>query len=269
MGEDATLQIVVKFALHIVGQAFGIGVVVERGKKRLQMCRNHVVEHGAAWIPGFVGGNSWRHESTHVQHCGYRDDRKCHRLYCAYEHCSRKNNAGGQERQSGTRRLAASSAVRLPLGCGGATFQSPRGASQRAQAATAPCAGLSGIYCPYMRQLAMRGGPYTLDERDARDMARTYPLLQPLHELRVTIGQMRLENLAVGSDGRNRTLLSPFRACTSRNQPSAARFIFAPSVWIRGLIRPQPGRGIAYVDWSQQEFGIACSGGAGSISHMQ
>jgi DNA polymerase I len=28
-------------------------------------------------------------------------------------------------------------------------------------------------------------------------------------------------------------------------------------VWLRGLIKPPPGCGIAYVDWVQQEFGIA------------
>jgi DNA polymerase I-like protein with 3'-5' exonuclease and polymerase domains len=28
-------------------------------------------------------------------------------------------------------------------------------------------------------------------------------------------------------------------------------------VWLRGLIQPPPGQGLAYVDWSQQEFGIA------------
>src|SRR5262249_39706099 len=32
-----------------------------------------------------------------------------------------------------------------------------------------------------------------------------------------------------------------------------------PSVWLRGLIKPPPGYGIAYVDWSQQEFGIAAA----------
>jgi hypothetical protein len=66
MGQDATLEGVVQFALHIVGQDFGIGSVVERGEKSLQVFRNHFVENRAAWIPGFVGGNSWRHESTHV-----------------------------------------------------------------------------------------------------------------------------------------------------------------------------------------------------------
>jgi DNA polymerase I len=70
---------------------------------------------------------------------------------------------------------------------------------------------------------------------------------------------MRLSDLAVGRDGRNRTLLSAFRARTSRNQPSNSRFIFGPSVWLRGLIKPPPGYAIAYVDWSQQEFGIAAA----------
>jgi DNA polymerase-1 len=54
-------------------------------------------------------------------------------------------------------------------------------------------------------------------------------------------------------------MLSPFRAKTGRNQPSNSRFIFGPSTWLRGLIKPEPGRAVAYVDWSQQEFGIAAS----------
>jgi DNA polymerase I-like protein with 3'-5' exonuclease and polymerase domains len=30
-------------------------------------------------------------------------------------------------------------------------------------------------------------------------------------------------------------------------------------VWLRGLIQPPPGYGIAYIDWQQQEFGIAAA----------
>jgi DNA polymerase I-like protein with 3'-5' exonuclease and polymerase domains len=71
---------------------------------------------------------------------------------------------------------------------------------------------------------------------------------------------MRLfSDLAVGTDGRNRCLLSPFRSITGRNQPSNSRFIFGPSVWVRSLIQPEPGRAVVYVDWSQQEFGIAAA----------
>lgn len=90
-------------------------------------------------------------------------------------------------------------------------------------------------------------------------MARSYLEIALLRELRVALSQMRLSELAVGSDGRNRCLLSAFRARTGRNQPSNSEFIFGPAVWLRGLIQPKSGHGIAYIDWSQQEFGIAAA----------
>ena len=111
-----------------------------------------------------------------------------------------------------------------------------------------------GIQWP---QLA--SGRLALDDDTFRSMARRYPDIEPMRELRTSLAQLRLEDLAVGADGRNRCLLSAFRARTSRNQPSNSRFIFGPAVWLRGLIRPEPGMGLAYVDWSQQEFGIAAA----------
>ena len=100
-----------------------------------------------------------------------------------------------------------------------------------------------------------------LDMCDAtfREMARAHLQVAPIRELRSALSEMRLANLHVGDDGRNRCLLSPFRSRTGRNQPSNSKFIFGPSVWLRGLIKPQPGWGLAYVDWSQQEFGIAAA----------
>jgi len=77
--------------------------------------------------------------------------------------------------------------------------------------------------------------------------------------LRSSLSDLRLNDLAIGRDGRNRTILSAFRSRTGRNQPSNSKYIFGPSVWLRGLIKPPPGHGIAYVDWSQQEFGIAAA----------
>jgi hypothetical protein len=79
--------------------------------------------------------------------------------------------------------------------------------------------------------------------------ARTYPAVAPLRELRHALSEMRLNDLAVGRDGRNRTLLSPFRARTSRNQPSSTRYIFGPAVWLRSLIKPPEGYGVGYVDY--------------------
>jgi len=102
-------------------------------------------------------------------------------------------------------------------------------------------------------------GRLDLSDDTFRDMARAYPQLAPLRELRSSLAQMRLSDLAVGRDGRNRTILSAFRARTGRNQPSNTKFIFGPAVWLRGLIQPPRGYGIAYIDWEQQEFGIAAA----------
>src|SRR5262249_7936471 len=102
-------------------------------------------------------------------------------------------------------------------------------------------------------------GALALDDDTFKDMARTYPVLAPLRELRISLPQLRLQDPPVGAHGRNRCMTSAYRARTGRNQPSNAKFIFGPSVWIRGLIRPTPGTGIAYLDWSQQEFGIAAA----------
>jgi len=102
-------------------------------------------------------------------------------------------------------------------------------------------------------------GRLDLSDDTFREMARAYPAIAPLGELRASLSQMRLSDLAVGQDGRNRTMLSAFRARTGRNQPSNTKFIFGPAVWLRGLIQPPPGHGIAYIDWQQQEFGIAAA----------
>jgi DNA polymerase family A len=102
-------------------------------------------------------------------------------------------------------------------------------------------------------------GRLDLSDDTFREMARVYPKVAPMRELRGALSDLRLSDLAVGQDGRNRTILSAFRSRTSRNQPSNTRYIFGPSVWLRGLIQPPPGCGIAYVDWSQQEFGIAAA----------
>lgn len=102
-------------------------------------------------------------------------------------------------------------------------------------------------------------GSLDLQDDTFRDMTGRHPDLYRLYELRRSLSQLRLSDLAVGEDGRNRCLLSMFRSKTGRNQPSNSKFIFGPSVWLRGLIKPNPGFGLAYIDWSQQEFGIAAA----------
>lgn len=90
------------------------------------------------------------------------------------------------------------------------------------------------------------------------EMADIYPQLRPLYELRCGLNQLKEDGgLTVGADGRNRSSLRPFATSSGRNAPSTTRFIFGKSVAFRSLIKPDPGKGLAYIDWSQQEFGIA------------
>jgi DNA polymerase-1 len=89
-----------------------------------------------------------------------------------------------------------------------------------------------------------------------RDMALAYPQLADLHELRKVLGQLRSNKLAVGNDGRNRTMFGPYGAKTGRNAPSNSKFIFGPSKCLRFLIEPPPGRALIYRDFKQEEFRI-------------
>jgi DNA polymerase-1 len=105
----------------------------------------------------------------------------------------------------------------------------------------------------------LKSGRLDLDQETFRDMAKIYPIISPLRELRHALSDMRLNKLTVGDDGRNRAMLGAFGSKTGRNQPSNNKFIFGPSVWLRGLIKPPPGRALAYIDWKSQEVGIAAA----------
>jgi DNA polymerase I len=117
----------------------------------------------------------------------------------------------------------------------------------------------------------LESGQLALDKDTFRQMAAAYPAVAPMHELRHALSELRLNDLAVGRDGRNRTILSAFRSRTGRNQPSNTKYIFGPSVWLRSLIKPPPGHGLAYIDWSVQEFAIAAvlSGDAAMVTAYQ
>ena len=105
----------------------------------------------------------------------------------------------------------------------------------------------------------LESGAMALDEDTLKEMARAYPdAIGPLRDvLRLHRGELKRIELTVGTDGRNRYMLSAFSSKTSRNQPSNSKCIFGPSAWLRSLIRPDLGRALAYVDWSAQELAIA------------
>ena len=120
-------------------------------------------------------------------------------------------------------------------------------------------------FARYLAHRAISGWPTTAsgqlsvsDDTFAR-MARLHPELGPLRELRGALSKLRAADLEVGPDRRNRTMLSAYRSKTGRNQPSTSKFVFGQPRWVRPLIRPERNMGLAYVDWSRQEFGIAAA----------
>jgi hypothetical protein len=65
-------------------------------------------------------------------------------------------------------------------------------------------------------------GQLDLEDDTFKDMARYEPRIAPLRELRASLSQLRLNDLAVGKDGRNRVILSAFRSRTGATSPAAA-----------------------------------------------
>jgi DNA polymerase family A len=117
-------------------------------------------------------------------------------------------------------------------------------------------------FADYVRNNGMAWPAYedgTLDEREQtfRDMAGRYPQIENLRELRYSISKLRLNDLHIGSDGRNRALLGAYGTKTGRNAPSNSKFVFGPAKWIRFLITPPPGRAVIHRDYCQQEVRIA------------
>ena len=55
----------------------------------------------------------------------------------------------------------------------------------------------------------LENGRLALDRETFRAMANVYPKLYPLYELRCNLGKLRLSELQVGGDGRNRAWLNP------------------------------------------------------------
>jgi hypothetical protein len=114
-------------------------------------------------------------------------------------------------------------------------------------------------------------GKLNMKRKTFENMSKGWPQLEDLRQLRHTRDKMRKIKLAVGADGRNRTVLWPFKAKTSRTQPKASQWIFSPAVWLRSLIKPATGMAVAYIDYSSMEFLIAAvlsDGHCGPVNAM-
>ena len=117
-------------------------------------------------------------------------------------------------------------------------------------------------FADYVRQHRMSWPTYangTLDETDAtfREMAGKYPHIEPLRELRYSLSKLRLHDLSVGHDDRNRAQFWAYGTKTGRNAPGASQYVFGPAKWLRFLITPPAGRALVHRDYRQQEVRIA------------
>jgi hypothetical protein len=104
--------------------------------------------------------------------------------------------------------------------------------------------------------LTVTGAP-KLDDKTLRAMERVYPVIGPLRQTYSHILDLKVGSLPIGDDDRNRFLQSPFATATGRTMPKASKNIWAQPRWIRGLVRPPEGYGIAVLDWKAQEYCIA------------
>ena len=57
------------------------------------------------------------------------------------------------------------------------------------------------------------------DKETFKEMAEIHPEIGPLKELKALIGGLNFKSIIGGSDGRSRTLISPFWTKTGRNAP--------------------------------------------------
>lgn len=111
-----------------------------------------------------------------------------------------------------------------------------------------------------------RNGAVQLDDDDLREWSKCNPALCCLYEARRVLSQgangLRLD---IGADGRCRSWFNIFGTKTGRNAPRAPSeattrggpFLFAGARWVRGLLKPAPGMGLAYLDWRSQEVFVA------------
>ena len=114
----------------------------------------------------------------------------------------------------------------------------------------------------------LKSGQLNLQRDIVKARAEIYPEFEDFAELYISMAQLRglkpskdntknSKKISVGEDGRHRFNIWPFSAKTGRNAPR--QFIFNCPSWMRGLIKPEKGRALAYIDYSKQEFGIAAA----------
>lgn len=91
-----------------------------------------------------------------------------------------------------------------------------------------------------------------------KKMALINPYLQDLRETKRLLERFKTFDLSIGRDGRCRGHYFPFVQSTGRSSPGKGS-IFSMPKFTRFLVKPGPGRGIAYIDLKSAEFAIAAA----------
>jgi DNA polymerase-1 len=105
----------------------------------------------------------------------------------------------------------------------------------------------------------LASGKPALNKDVFASLADQHPTIRKVGEVRALLAKLRQSGLQIGGDGRARAALLPFGTITGRNTPRGGEFIFAYPKWFRALVRPEPGRALVYLDYRQQEWGIAAA----------
>ena len=116
-------------------------------------------------------------------------------------------------------------------------------------------------YCEYVgvEWPLLDDGRPDLKQSTFNAMATRHTFIEPIAKLRWLRSKMQTLDIQVGDDSRNRAMSSPFGTKTSRNTPSSTKYIFGCHPGFRGLIKPEPGTALAYLDYSQQEIMVAAA----------
>ncbi len=96
------------------------------------------------------------------------------------------------------------------------------------------------------------------EEKALKAMAILNPDLEDLRQAKGLLERFKTFDLPVGRDGRCRGRYFPFVQATGRSSPGRGS-IFSMQKCFRWLVKPGPGRGIAYIDLKSAEFAIAAA----------
>jgi DNA polymerase-1 len=99
-----------------------------------------------------------------------------------------------------------------------------------------------------------RDGRLELRDSTLKYMILRCPAIDLVRDIRYVSKHLNLDQLPVGCDARNRTLLTALTTRTGRNAPSGNKYVFGLPWWLRRPIVPRPATALLYVDVSSQEF---------------